>query len=121
AIALQTAWNTPFPLRDPGFVTAYSDALRSILTTLGQAQVTPAAAIRGNILGVNSFTSLAASATNATVYHPFDVCCINVDSFSLQSNNYIVPIDVNGPSLQRQLGNASGWLVRVVKLPANFD
>jgi uncharacterized protein YjdB len=121
ATALQAAWNTPFPLRDPDFVTAYSDALRSILSTLSQSGPRAAATAKGNFPAANIIPSLAAAGSSAVVYHSFDVCCINLGSASLQSNNYILPININGPSPQQPLGSASGWLVRVVKLPASFD
>ncbi|MBZ5525893.1 MAG: Ig-like domain-containing protein [Acidobacteriia bacterium] len=118
ATALQAAWNTPFPLRDPNFVTAYGNALRAILMTLGQTPPPPAAPV-GSQHALAA--ALAAAPTGAAVYHPFDVCCINVDSLALQGSTYVAPIKVNGPSLQRPLGNAAGWLVRVVQLPANFN
>jgi uncharacterized protein YjdB len=121
ASALQAAWNTPFPLRDPNFVTAYGDALRAILTTLGQPSTAPAIASQRPLSAKTLASAMSAAASSAAVYHSFDVCCISVGSLALQGSNYVAPIQVTGPSLQAPLGNAAGWLVRVVQLPANLD
>jgi Big-like domain-containing protein/putative Ig domain-containing protein len=122
ATALQAAWNTPFPLRDPNFVVAYGDALSAILMTLSQTSPPESPIARQSPLQRDALVrAIAGDTSGPVVYHPFDICCINVDSLALQGSNYVSPIAVNGPSLEHPFGNAAGWLVRVVQLPANFD
>jgi len=119
ATVLQTVWNTPFPLRDPHFIAVYQDALRSIVTTLSQDPA-PAAA-PAQISPAKSAAALLAAPSDTAIFHKFDVCCFDVSSFNLQGATYVAPIAVNGPTPLSPFGNASGWLVRVVQLPAGFD
>lgn len=125
ATALGLAWNEPHPLQDPNVASAYTTALTSILASLinqpGASAVSQAqlATPRNSIASGN--TAQASTLSSVPAYQSIDVCCISTSQFAASGSNYISTVSVNGASLTNVLGNAAGWVMRVVPLASNFS
>ena len=124
ATALGLAWNEPHPLQDPNVATAYTTALTSILTSLINQPGAPAVSQAKSALPGSSIASdnTAQVSTPASIpaYQSIDVCCISASQFTASGSNYISTVAVNGASLTNVLGNAAGWVMRVVPLASNL-
>jgi hypothetical protein len=125
ATALSLAWNEPHPLHDPNVASAYTTALTSILTSLINQPTTPAVSRTNSVPSQRSIatdiTAQTSSPASTPTYQSIDVCCISASQFTASGSNYMSTVAVNGAGLTNVLGNAAGWVMRVVPLAPNFS
>jgi len=139
ASAMQSAWNEPHPLQDPNVSAAYTVALRSILTKLiqqgvsgGSAQTEATQEDKGSAASSQNLSNATTNGASSTVatsvsYHPIDVCCVSVDMpFTISNSQFTSNATVNGFNLLptsniNVVGNAAGWVMRIVPLDPNFN
>ncbi|MBV9759775.1 MAG: Ig-like domain-containing protein, partial [Acidobacteriaceae bacterium] len=135
ASAIQNASSQPHPFQAPAVTSAYTTALRSVLSTLTQnnqsmststqSRTRPAISPTPKDVATNPRPADQSGSSTTADYTSIDATSdLNVKPFVLNGSTYTAPVGVPGPHpnpFNFSPGSAVGWMMRVTQLPSGWD